>query len=488
MKTANAAGSLGGKAMTSFIARYGVALAVSLFVIWSSWARGGSSPSYWWALPWISLLSVETLFVLPPRRDYESPRGAVRHLLGKLIRDPVLYFGLALLTFLTIQWLNGPRVLEWSQADAQWQFTDAPIPSLPSCVDQEGARNVLIWFSAMFAAVMSVRLGTTIRSKYLLLRILVANGALLAILGIAQMATAPTKLFWFRPMSTFFFSTFGYPNHAGSFFLLMSALNMGLLIRALASLDDNNHPIFFTVTLIFNILGVYLSVCRAAIVLETGLIVFALVYGCTYLFRRIGGVGITKIITAAVGIFLCLGIIAFSSNTQMAKEVKSITGEAMGSVYGGDREMLADAAVKIWQDNPWPGVGGWGFKEHVGLYIPEKDWHILEQRGKANVHNDILQFLCEHGAIGFGLMAAIVIAILVQLIWNLIHMERLLNDQTGRNSSWVGSIPPTVVMSLAGLTCVVIHCTIDLPFRSTAILLSWFIILACLPGIVHRRS
>lgn len=474
--------------MTSFLARYGVALTASLFVVWSSWARGGSSPYYWWALPWICLLTIEALFVLPQRHQGESPRKAVRHLLLKMVRDPVFYFGLALIIFLIVQWLNGPRVLEWNQADAQWQFSDAPFPSLPSCVDQDGAKHVLIWFLSVVVAVMAVRIGMSTRSRYMLLRILVVNGALLALLGIAQMATSPNKLFWYRPMSVQFFATFGYPNHAGSFFLLMSAVNMGLLIRALASLDDDNHPIFFSVTLILNVLGTYFSLCRAAIVLETLLIAFALIYGCIYLFKRIGGVGITKILVATFAIFLCLGIVALGRNSGFSKEVKTINGKSMGTVYEGDRELLASAAVKIWQDNPWPGVGGWSFKEHVGLYVPEKDWKILEQRGKANVHNDILQFLCEHGAIGGGLIFAIVITIVIHLIWNLIHMKRLFNQTTDKDSSWLGSIPPTIILSVVGLVCVVIHCTIDLPFRSTAILLSWFMVLACLPGMIHTRK
>ena len=473
--------------MIAYLARFGVALSVALFVLWSSWARGGSNFHYFWALPWICLLTLEMMFVLPLRGYGQSPRSAIRHQLKHIFRDPVFYFGIALLIFLTIQWLNGPRELEWIAADAEWRFSDPPVPDLPSSVDQDGARQVLMWFAAVVTAVMAVRVCLDRTAKYFLLRAFSINGALLAVLGMAQMVSSPNKLFWYRPMAVQFFSTFGYPNHAGAFFLLVSAINMGLVIRALANLDEDNHPILYSVTLILNILAVYLSLCRAAMVLETLLILFGLVYGCIYLYSRIGMAGVAKIMAATVAIFACLTFMALSG-TGFSRELKTITAENVSGVYGGDRELLADTAVKIWQDNPWPGVGGWGFRHYAGLYIPQKDWGILREAGKANVHNDLLQFLCEHGAIGGGLIFAIVIAIVINLGWNLAHMKRAFNQAADKNATWFGSIPPTVIMAIAGLTCTIVHCTVDLPFRSTAILLTWFIVLACLPGMIRRKD
>lgn len=475
--------------MISLLARFGVAINVALFVVWSSWARGGSSPSYLWALPWLCLLTIEMMLLFPPRRFDESSRSAVRHLLIRIVKDPTFYIGLFLLVFLLIQWLNGPRVLEWNEVDNEWQFTDPPMPSMPSCVDQGGARQVFIWFSATWVALLAVRNAMKTRSCYALLRILVVNSAILAALGFVQLASSPDKLFWYRPMSVYFFATFGYPNHAGSFFLLMSAVNMGLLIRALAALDDINHPIFYSITLVLNILAVYFSLCRAAIVLETILLVFGLVYGGIYLFPRIGKAGIAKILAAAVVIFGCLAGVCMNSGSDFAKEVRTITWDNIVNIHGvGDRKLLSNAAVEILKDNPWQGVGGWGFKDHVGLYVPESQWGVLKSRGKANVHNDFLQFLCEHGAIGAGLIFAMAIAVFIHLIFNLAHMKRRFNQDTDRDASWVGSLPPTVVMSLAGLVGVLVHCTVDLPFRSTAILISWFAILACLPQMIRLRD
>lgn len=474
--------------MLAFLSKYGAALGVVLSILWTSWARGGSSPYYLWALPWLALFTIELMFTLPLRRIGDSPRSAVRHLLRRIVRDPVFYFGLGLIIFLLIQYLNSPRELEWIAADSEWRFSAPPIPDLPSSIDTDGAKQVLIWFIATVTAVLAVRNCTTHNAKFFILRAISINGALLAILGLVQAVWSPDKLFWYRPMPVQFFSTFGYPNHAGAFFCLVSAVNMGLLIRAMAAIDENNHPVLYSITLIFNILGAYFSLCRAAMILETVLIVVGLIYGCLYLMPRVGGGSITKILAATVVLFGCLGVMILRVG-DFSREVNSIGKESMTTVYGGDRKILADAAVKIWQDNPWPGVGGWGFRHTVALYVPKSQWKKLdESHGKANVHNDFLQFLCEHGAIGGGLMAAIVITIFVHLVWNLTHMRRAFNQNLDRNSTWIGSVPPTVVMSIAGLTCTLVHSTIDLPFRSSAILITWFVILACLPGLIRLKD
>ena len=474
--------------MIALFARFGVAIHVALLVIWSSWARGGSSPAYLWALPWLSLGVIEMLFLLPPRQRDESPRSAVRHLVRRIVSDPVFYFGALLLVFLAFQWLNGPVELEWDDVDNVWRFGEPPLPGLPFCADQDGARQVFIWFMAVVTAVLAIRNGTGPRSRYLILRILVVNGALLAILGFLQAVTCPNKLFWYRPMSVFFFSTFGYPNHAGAFFVLTSAVNMGLLIRALGAMDDANHPIFYGITLILNGAGAYASLCRAAIVLGTLLVLFAILYGTFFLFGKISRATGIKILGAFAAMACCGAIFLARPGTGFAKEVATLSSESAKTVYGGDRAQLLDAALEIWKDNPWPGVGGWGFRQYVGLYVGEENWKMLQQNGKANVHNDLAQMLCEHGAIGGGLILAIVVALLVHLAIRLATMRRMVNPANDKDESWLRSIPPTVVMSLAGCTCTVVHCTIDLPFRSTAILLTWFIVLACLPGFVHRHG
>jgi len=116
-------------------------------------------------------------------------------------------------------------------------------------------------------------------------------------------------------------------------------------------------------------------------------------------------------------------------------------------------------ANKIWNDNKLFGVGGWGYRHMVGTYMPEKAWVLLKESGRANVHNDFMQYLAEFGVVGLGL---ILLAVAV-LLWPLL-----------RYPIWNH---PMIFFPMMGVLLTCLHSMIDLPFRNTAIILSWTIIL-----------
>ena len=54
---------------------------------------------------------------------------------------------------------------------------------------------------------------------------------------------------------------------------------------------------------------------------------------------------------------------------------------------------------------PLFGVGGWGYRQFVQIneYVTPQEIETMRAgKGMANVHNDVLQFLAEHGFVGFG--------------------------------------------------------------------------------------
>lgn len=474
--------------MIGFLSKYGVAIHVALLVVWSSWARGGSSPAYFWALPWLSLLVWEMMLFLPPKASGQSPGRALSTLLSRIFTDPVFYFGVVLLSFLAIQCLNGPRTLQFDAIARRWDYTPAPLADLPFCVDKGDAVQPLIWFFAAATAVLAVKNATKDRSKYMIFRILSINGALLSILGFLQMFFSPDRLFWYREMEVYFFSTFGYPNHAGTFFMLISSVNMGLLARAVIHREKKREILLWASTLLLNAAAVYGSLCRAAIILETGLIVFAFAFALFRLRDRFSANFLVKTVVVA-GLAVALSVFSVARFGQgLVKELSTIDSGAIAGIYDGDRGDLAGAALDIWKDNPWTGVGGWGFRRYVALYMPPAKWEMIQQHGKANVHNDILQFLCEHGCIGAGLIFAIAITLAVRLVLRISTAERAVDPDTGAKRSILDSLPPTVVTASAGIVATVIHSTIDLPFRSTAVLLAWFIVFAALPGIIRKQK
>lgn len=474
--------------MTEKILRFGVAIHVAVMIIYSSWARGGSSAYYYWALPWLALGIVEIMLLMPPGNKDESVIVATRRLIRNIFIDPVTYIGLALIAFLTIQWLNGPCELEYDNTMARWAFEAPPWPSLPFCVNQEESVQVLIWFTAIVVSVIAVRHAMKPSARYFLLKLLVANGALLSVLGFAQILFSPGKMFGCVKIPVDFFATFGYPNHAGTFFVMMTALNMGLIIRALGDPKQKKGISWMTLALFLNAAAIFGSLCRAAIILGSLVIFTGFVYGVIYLWNRISKL---KIFAAAIlvsAIAVGVAVFAIIPGSPLKKELDSIDFANLSSVYKSDRRELADCAIKIWADHPWTGVGGWGFRRYEALYMPEDRWEFLETHGRANVHNDTLQFLCEHGMIGLGLMIALALTLIIHALIRLPQQEKSVNPKNGKTMSWFQSVSPCVWAVFAAATAMAVHSTLDLPFRSIADSLVWFVILASLPGFIQKKN
>ena len=475
--------------MIDVLLKYGVAIHVALMIVYSSWARGGSSPVYLWALPWLSLGLLEIMLLMPPMRRTETPQAAVKRLVKGLFLDPVTYICIALVGFLAIQWLNGPcELVEEASAASGWEYTQPPWPSLPFCVEQSEAVQVLIWFLAVSAAVLAIRHAMRPSARIFLLKLLVANGALLSALGFAQVFSGTGKMFWYKPIPVYFFSTFGYPNHAGTFFTMMTALGIGLLVRALGDPEHRHDIGWLSLALFLNAAGIYGSLCRAAIVLGTLIIATGIVYGLVYL-KVAGRLSTARLVAAAIivaAVATCAAIVAAVPGSPLKKEIDTIDFSNLASVYKGDREELAEAAVDIWKDHQWTGVGGWGFRRYVGLYMSPERWDYLQESGRANVHNDALQFLCEHGMIGFGLIVALAVALIAHALIRLPGIKRELNAVTGRPRPWFWSVSPCVWSVFAAAAVMAVHSTVDLPFRSIANTLVWFAILACLPGFMPK--
>lgn len=472
--------------------KYGVALHVALIVAWSAWARGGSSPVYAWALPWLALGILEIMFLMPPSRSSDStPRESLRELVRRIALDPITYIGAGLLAFLTTQWLNGPRELEFNVVDNIWEYTDPPVPWLPNCVDRGEALHVLLWFVAAYVVLLAVRHGMKRDDRVKLMKVIVLNGALLSALGIAQAITCPTKLFWYRPMGAQFFATFGYPNHGATFFMMMTALNIGLLIKTLEDRADGaTGSGWLSLALFLNAAGMYFTLSRTAIILGTAILVVGALYGLFYLRKAIGKVERFCFISFGVIFLGVIAAMAVLPISPLHKEFENIPKIASMSteVYGTDRAELADAASRIWADYPWTGVGGWGFRRYVALYMPEEEWGRLLSAGRANVHNDALQFLCEHGIIGFGLMSAIALVLLVQLLARLFTAKRVVDPVTSKQRTWFESVSPVTWACIVAVGVMCVHSTLDLPFRSIANMLVWFIAFASAPYFTKKGA
>jgi hypothetical protein len=121
-----------------------------------------------------------------------------------------------------------------------------------------------------------------------------------------------------------------------------------------------------------------------------------------------------------------------------------------------------EAAAKIWWDYPLFGIGGNSYGEYLLQYVkdPQRRSFAIYHQGMANVHNDFMQFLCEFGIVGAGFLIAVFILLVVKIM-------------TSRE--WKQGF---VLFGLLGISGVLIHSLIDLPFRSPPVIIAFAVVLA----------
>ena len=147
-------------------------------------------------------------------------------------------------------------------------------------------------------------------------------------------------------------------------------------------------------------------------------------------------------------------------------------------------------AFRVWKSHPFFGCGGWGYKHFCIPEMTDEEYEQLQKVGGINVHNDYLQFLAEHGAVGFLLLVAMVI----MLVWPLGRVWRALvdavrftkpKDQPPKPIA-VFAMPAPVFCILATTVSTLLHAMGDCPMRSPAVLSLFFVSLAAMDGFLPR--
>ena len=454
---------------------------LGFLLVYTSWAWAGLRPSFHW-------VGVAAAGVLAGGLVFGKPSPG-----GRPARtDPVLYLGLAFLGLLLLQWFNAGRERYFDVGFQRWMYTDPPRPGWPSAFSRADALQMLAWFFPAWTIVWTIRARISNRRELRgLLMLIAVNAGLLALFGLAQFASGTREIYWMHPLQGHFFASFAYGNHAAPFFVLTGALAAGLLYREVfdarrfhagsPSAFRLRHPgriAALVPALLLCLAGANLGLSRAGVILAWTLGVFVAGYGAVLGWRLLppaGRVNFLALALAAAGslYFAVAGWGARGIRNEFT--LKTAAPDSLHSVRDridlelGGRPQFARAALEIWREHPWFGVGGWGYKYLVAEHVPESYWDLLEKRGWANVHFDLLQFLAEFGAVGSALLLGALGLMLIEVFR---ACERL---------AALGKV------SLAGLALVGVFSAIDLPFRCPAILYTWLAILAALPGTCTGR-
>jgi len=432
-------------------------------------------------LPVLSAVAVLFLVVALGAVGLPSPDGR-RAVWWK--RDAFFWFGLLFLLYAGVQWWNAGRDIRFDSDAQRWFYTAPHNVFLPWAFTRPEAAQMLHWFFPAWAIGLFVRSPIiSRRGAALLARGLLYGAALLVVCGAAQRVFVSSRLFWRMPPDAVCFASFPYANHAAAYFLLLGAVAAGLFYREIFRRDRPPQAALswrLALAMFLCLTGANLSLSRAGIILAWVLAAFVAGYGLLWGWRLLRPVAKVRLAAATVAVltvfcFLVTGLAGSDIRQEFAVQhrplhplLPSLTAMNLDL---SDRPRLIQAAWSVFLENPWYGVGGWGFRYLVPFHMPREMWGYLQNNpGRANVHCDALQFLVEFGLIGFGLLMAVLGAMVLPLF------------RRGINRGAV------FTMTCAGLGLVLVFGLIDLPFRCPALLWTWTALFAALPKLTAREA
>ena len=513
-----------------------------------AWIRGGTHGDLLVpTVPWLLTLVFEVLICFPQRHFGEDAVQARQRCWRRVGRDPIFFLVLLfLVVVLGIPFLNKgfcpscdydtilasltPEEFEQMPAILEDKAPNPPIPFAPFCMNYRQHFEVLMWFLPALMAMLAARHALLRHGKRLLVEMLAWNAAALAVFGFIERATgAHFVMMWdqgeydafvamlrktsaisYAKPDPHFFATFGYPNMAGSFFMLAFALSLGVWMTHARAAEVESptdkaevtrqrlllrfiraHYMLIPVTL--NFLGALFTYSRMAIITSLVMAVLAFFY---YILRMLlarvdRARQVKRAAFSFVGAVLLLVIgVVFAPDNVFDEIGHTETREALNRLTG-KQDYHFHAAMKLIKKYPVFGCGGWGYKHLCLNQMEEEDMGKAMALGTANVHNDYLQFLCEHGAVGLGCLLGIFFCLIVPIFrdWGrLYRAARFLSPENAPSSPRaVYCLPPGTIWILIGSFAVALHAVFDAPLRSGAVLSLFFVSLACADGYLPHQ-
>lgn len=516
-----------------------VAIQVAAVCAAFAWIFGGTVPSALLpTVPWLLAILFEAMICFPQRHAGETTYEARARVWRRIGRDPLTWLVIVFVVMLIVPFFNKGLcpVCNYPEIAFDGKSAAAPIPLVPFCVDHEEHLTVVMWFVPALTAMLAVRHALLKRGKRVLLELIVWNGFLLSIVGMCQSATGAVGPLWQELEGTraYFFSTFGYPNMAGDYFTTLFGLTIGLwrwkvdvAYREEAeknggaeSSGGESHKAFWRkhllmIPAVFFFFSAMMTLSRAAILLSSLLAIVFFVHTLSCFLKRMQKVKRVKVVAVNLIVLVLIATVFFVFiSDQTHRRIKSAGGaEEVVEEKGGFREDFkrelesvdmasvldrtsgngqyhVRVAFSVWKDHPFFGCGGWGYKHFCIPKMTDEEFEQLQQIGGINVHNDYMQFLAEHGAVGLLLLFSFIVA----LVWPLGRVWRALvgavrftkpKDQPPKPIA-IFALPAPVFCILATALATMLHALGDCPLRSPAVLTLFFVSLAAMDGFLPR--
>ena len=494
-----------------------VVLSVFSILAAFAWMFGGKRPDCLVAvMPWLTAILAEVMMCFPQQHDGETSYEARARVWSAMKKDPLVWTSLAFVAVLLVPFLNTGLCQVCDYPAIQAGADPSPtIPFFPFCVNREHHLDVVMWFVPSLVALVAVKHALLKRGKRMLVELVVWNGLALGVLGaIQQVAHAPAPL-WSVDGSgkiAYFFSTFGYPNMAGDYFTTLFALSFGLWrwhlddmrrvesetvavsshhargTKKKVSFWRKHYHLIPTFMLFFCALD---TLSRAAIMQVTALAVLFFLHTFACLFsklKRAQRVRATIVVAVALTLVSLCAVTYMPSDVQ--KEIDTIETTGVLDRVTGKGQYHVRVAMEILKDYPLFGVGGWGYRHFALQYMTDKELRNQQIVGGANVHNDHLQFLVEHGVVGMGLLVAIVYLVLLPMcrVWGGLVEAYRFTPQKERPPQplQIFVLPAPAFCILMAAVSTFIHGFGDCVLRSPAVLSLFIVSLAAIDGYLPR--
>jgi O-antigen ligase len=500
----------------SFLYENATAVYIAFVISAVSWLFGGTRAELLLPVaPYLVLFMFEMMLCFPQRRSGESLYGARRRVWKAMRRDPLVWTALGFMLLLSVPFVNNGlcRICDYERITLGMN-PEPPVGFLPFCVDRIHHLNVFLWFALAFSSMVAARHALGRRGKRLLLEMVVWNGAALALLGFVQSAAGAPGPLWAQLAEGVkagdFFSTFGYPNMAGDYFTTVFALAVASWRRRCDEvteellLDSENadgrkrrgifwRKHFFLLPASVCYFAALNTLSRASIMLATVLaVVFFLHAFISFTAKK------SKASRIKIGVWsaVALGVLVFFSTVFMPenirREVDTLDTAAVLDRVTGKGQYHVRVATEIWKEYPLFGCGGWGYRHFCIPKMTEAEYKDIQRVGGINVHNDYLQFLAEHGAVGFGAILAVFIMLCLPVVkaWSaLIKATRFAKpkDLPPRPVQLFVMPAPVFTISLA-VVATIVHGFGDCPLRSPAVLTLFFVSLAAADGYLPKLN
>ncbi len=424
------------------------------------WAAGGAYKPWQQSFLWLCVWAWACFFISPVSKDVNRNQRLV-----KLLKDPLFWIAALFLGYLSLQYLNSGRMQIYDFDLNRYSYSPPTFPALPWAITHAESLEMLNWFAPAVTLFLILRHSWKNLRPQILIWIVCLNGFLNALLAFVHMAMGWEYMYNLQKFGKDVYGTFGYPNHGALYFILLFALAIGLLFRELLSEESERDnaslgfalcwtPVFFLAanlsTSRAGILGAWLVLILT--IISIGIIAWPRVHPV----QRVYG-GITLFILTAG---LSAAFLLFTQPIHI-RELQNATVNLNIYQEFNSRFFQVETAWAMWLDNPLYGVGGWGYRYFVSQYLPVEQWGRLGV-GKANVHNDFMQFLAEFGLIGFSLVMGVFLPMICRQVRN--FFRKPFDDR----SVWAN---PLRIACFWGLVILLLDSQFDIPLRSPAILL-----------------